>query len=798
MCSFRESSFYKIGATGYYSLALKINKYRELILLVVWLLCASSQSADSKIVGIAISGNKKIETAAIASRLKSKVGSTFVKSIVSEDIRTLSAMGYFDKVEAYEDPVPGGVTLQFLVNEKPSIRSIEFEGLDAITSDEALEIITLKEFEVLDIHKINLSVEKLIAKYEEKGHYLADVRYEIKTDPKKNDVTVIFRVEENDKVAVKRINIIGNKKIASDELLGVMQTSEGGPFSWMTGSGSYREAIFDRDIAAMTFYYGTLGYVRARFGKPEVSVSSDKKWIYITFSVEEGEQYFVGKVDFSGDLLYARSELIDQNKLVTGETFNTELLRRETLRFTEKYSDLGYAFANVVPQPILHDDTHTVDVTYEVDKGERVYIGRITVTGNTRTKDKVVRRELKIHEGELYNGTHKRESRENVLRLGFFDSVEFHQSASKIDPRVVDIEIKVKERSTGQLVIGAGYSAGGFSGFMFQAQLAQNNFLGNGQSASLTANVQTGQASRYDFNIGFTEPHVGYSRWTLGSDFYQARRDVYSQFAVPLFEETRTGFDVRLGHPVFEFTNFYLNYKLENTYLPENTIDSILFNRDKINGITSTVTTSVIFDRRDDRFDPRSGWFWSLSTEYAGLGGKNHYVRSKGNFKFFHPLFWDLVFRTNVQAGNISASGDSPIPLNEYFIQGGLSSLRGYRHMSIGETETLSTDPNVLSAKAREQSLGGRQIVVGGKNEVLLNAEIEFPIFREARIRGVVFFDTGNAFNGKLADHSPVLYANVGYGFRWFTPIGPLRFEFGYPIVNAGSPEFHFTIGPAF
>ena len=514
----------------------------------------------------------------------------------------------------------------------------------------------MKEFEVLDISKLNQSVEKLTEKYEEKGYYLAEVRYELTTDEKKNEAVVTFKINENDKVVVKQINIIGNKVVPTDDLEKLMQTKEGGFFSWLTGSGAYREAVFERDIGALGFYYGTLGYVRARFGKPEVSVSPDKRWIYITFAVDEGQQYSVGKVDFSGDLLFSRQELLDDLKLVPGETFNTETLRRETLRYTDKYADLGYAFANVVPQPVIHDDTRTVDVTFDVEKGERVYIGKITVTGNTRTKDKVIRRELLITEGELYNGTKKRLSRENVMRLGFFDNVEFHQVTSKADPNLVDIDIKVKERSTGQLVIGAGYASGGL-GFTFQAQLSQNNFLGNGQVASLSAQILTGQ-SYYDFNLGFDEPYIGYSLWSTGGNLYQIRRDLYILPNVPTYQETKTGATAKLGHPIFEFTNLYLTYKLENSYVdPGSIIDKTLIKPQQVDGITSSLTASVVYDKRDDRFDPREGWFGSLSGEYAGLGGSRDFFRSKGNFKFFHPIVSDIIFRFNLTGSNIAEIG---------------------------------------------------------------------------------------------------------------------------------------------
>lgn len=707
---------------------------------------AVERGLDSQVVkSIKIRGNRKIETDAIRSKIHTQVGLPRGRELIREDIKSIHELGFFDHIQVEEEEFEGGVQLIYIVKEKPIVSEIEFEGLDELDESEAKELCEIKQYEVLDIHKLNDSVEKLTAKYEEKGFYLADVRYKIEFMEEKGEASVTFQIDENDKIQVKKINIIGNKVLTDADLGKIMQTKEGGFFSWLTGSGQYREAVFDRDIAAMAFYYGTLGYVRARFGKPEVTVSADKKWIYVTFYLNEGKEYKVGKVDFSGDLLFTRDELIQDLKLIEGEVFNAETLRRETLRYTEKYSDLGYAFANVVPQPNIDDDTLTVNITFEVDKGQRVYIGSITVTGNTRTKDKVFRRELLIHEGELFNGTKKRLSRENVLRLGFFDSVEFHQSTSRTDPDVVNIEIRVTERSTGQLVIGAGYASGDY-GFTAHAQLSQNNFLGNGQVASLSAQVITG-ISQYEFNLGFTEPYVGSSLWSLGGDIYQLRRMLLTSFGVPTFEDVKTGFDVKLGHPILEFTNLYLTYKAENSYVkPETIVDRSLITPESINGVSSALLASVVYDKRDDRFDPRKGWYWSLSTEFAGLGGNRRYWRSKGEVKFFHPIIWDFIFRSQFRVGSISRIGGNPIPINELFIMGGLFSLRGYDNLSIGPTAKLSTDTSKLSEKAK--SYAGQDFVIGGRHEVLMNLEIEFPLLREARIRGVVFFDVGNAFHG--------------------------------------------------
>lgn len=768
---------------------------------------AAEAGAPQYVTSIDITGNHKIETDAIRNRIHTKVGTPLSPELVQDDIRSIFELHYFDDIRASVEDADGGVKLIFEVKEKPIISKLEYHGLDAFDKDEIKDQIMVKEFEVLDISKLNQSVEKLTAKYEEKGYYLAEVRYDINLDEKRNEAVVTFNIDENDKIQVKQINIIGNKVVPSDDLKKVMQTKEGGFFSWITGSGAYREAVFERDIATMGFYYGTLGYVRARFGKPEVTVSPDKRWIYITFSVTEGEQYNVGKVDFSGDLLYNRQDLIDDLKLIPGETFNTETLRRETLKYTDKYGDLGYAFANVVPQPNIHDDTRTVDVTFEVEKGERVYIGKITMSGNTRTKDKVIRRELTINEGELYNGTKKRESRENVMRLGFFDNVEFHQVTSKTDPNVVDIEIKVKERSTGQLVIGAGYASGDI-GFTAQAQLSQNNFLGNGQVASLSGQVLTGQKF-YEFNLGFDEPYIGYSYWSGGGNIYQLRRDLYALPNVPTFSETKTGFSLKLGHPVLDFTQLFLTYKFEGSWVPAySIIDTNLINPTDVNGTTSSLTASIVYDKRDDRFDPREGWYWSLSGEAAGIWGDRQFFRSRAAMKFFHPIAWDFIFRLNLTGANITGLGGAKVPVNELFIDGGLFSLRGYDYLTIGPQSKIGPtflpngQPNpALSTLAIQNNVGGQNIVLGGHNEVLMNAEVEFPLLKEARIRGVIFFDTGNAFDGGLFNQppgQPALYANLGWGVRWFTPIGPLRFEFGYPIVQTGSPKFYFTIGPPF
>lgn len=286
--------------------------------ILLWFPATLKAESPKSISGIEIRGNRKIEKAAILSRIHSKAGSAVNKELVRQDIRSIFGLGYFEEIQVDEESSPSGVKLIFVVREKPIVSKVSFEGLEALELEDTKDLVSIKEFEVLDIGKINQSVEKLIQKYEEKGFYLADIRYEIDRDAKKNEAAVVFKVQENDKIQVKNINIIGNSLIPDSELKGIMQTQEGGPFSWLSGSGAYRENVFERDVAMLGFYYGTKGYVRARFGKPEVSVSPDKKWVYITFFVEEGKQYRVGKVDFQGELLYGREELEEELSLKQG------------------------------------------------------------------------------------------------------------------------------------------------------------------------------------------------------------------------------------------------------------------------------------------------------------------------------------------------------------------------------------------------------------------------------------------------------------------------------------------------
>lgn len=301
-----------------------------------------------------------------------------------------------------------------------------------------------------------------------------------------------------------------------------MGTIEGGFFSFMSGSGSYKQDAFDRDMMILRMLYFNDGYVQVKIDRPQVYVTPDKKNIYITIRIDEGEQFDVGDVDFSGDLLFSRQELADSIQINKQKVFSYDTLQKDLGELQAKYGDLGYAFANVIPRTRINEKDRKVDITFEFDKGNKVYFGQINVLGNSKTRDKVLRRELKIKEGELYNETRRRKSLENIQRLGFFDEVNFKTSTPPEKPDQLNIDIVVKERNTGSIQLGAGY--GSATGFTLQGQVNQANFLGRGQKMGAGLSLSR-DVNIYNFN--FTEPYFNDTDWSLGGDLYQSQTNRY-------------------------------------------------------------------------------------------------------------------------------------------------------------------------------------------------------------------------------------------------------------------------------
>lgn len=743
---------------------------------------------------IVIKGNKKIETDAVRSKLVSREGKPYSAANVRQDLQELFNTGFFyDVIVDRSETRP--YTLTYTVVEKPSIAEIVYKGNDEVSDDDLKETTGLKTYEFLNISKIREAVEKIEKMYEDKGYFLARVNYKVEPIEGQQGVRVIFNIVENDKVKVKRISFIGNQQLPSAKLKAAMQTKEGSLFSFISGGGSYKQETFDRDTQMLNYFYFNEGFVKAKIDRPQVYVTPDKKGIYISIRVEEGQRYNVGQIDFAGDLLFSRDELFQSTHIQEQKVFKYSVLQDDLSSLRAKYGDLGYAYTNVIPRIITHDEEKTVDITFEIDKGNKVYIGKINVLGNTKTRDKVVRRELRIKEGELYNETRKRESLENVKRLGYFEEVNFNTKTPKGRLDLMDIDIVVKERNTGTLQAGAGYSS--YYGAIINAQLSQTNFLGRGQSLTGSVDLSNKQSL---FRFSFTEPYFMDTNWQTGIDLYIQQRYLIQ------YTELKRGVNLRLGHPLAPYFMAYVRYKLEHTHIDLDPTygDKTIFPTETANGTTSSVTLTLEYDKRDDRFAPSKGLYASTSMEYAGIGGNIDYTKGTASVRYYKKIFWDLVWRNQLSYGFITPNGTSRtgVPFNELFLLGGANTLRGYNWYSIGARKFSQTVFNqaMASGKTQYEADNLAQVPFGGTQELFYNLEFQFPLVTEAGIQGVVFYDVGEAENGIVF---PLLRQDVGFGFRWFSPIGPLRFEWGFPIqrqVQFNEPPvyFEFAIGAPF
>ncbi|MBI4925217.1 MAG: outer membrane protein assembly factor BamA [Bdellovibrio sp.] len=766
-----------------------ISNFFKLFLLVSFFAVTSLANENLTKVGqIEIKGLKRIEKDAVLAKLVLKVGQNLSQEQVRNDIQNLFQTGWFQDIEVYTDDLGNQqVRVLYELKEHPVISKLEFDGNERVTAEDLKEVIKLKEWAILDVNKVKDDIAHIQKHYEEKGYYLTKVDFEIKPI-KEGEVELVYKINDYDRVQIKKIIFLNNKHFSDEQLKSVLaETKEGGAFSFMTGSGNFKDSSFKMDLQRMTYWYLEHGFVKFRYENPVIAVSDDKKWLYITVYIDEGEPYNMGQLDFGGELLFTKEELDKDLVLRPGDVFGISKRNLDIQRLTEKYQDLGYAFTNVIPKMNIHDDTKTVDIQYDFEKGNLIHFGEIVILGNAKTYDKVIRRELKIIEGELYNGTRLRESRENVERLGFFapGEVIFNTVSPKDKPDILNLEITIKERSTGTITLGAGYSSG--QGFFFTTQISEINLLGRGQTLSLALNLT--KDHRYkSINLGFTDPYAFDTKWSMGFDTYYISQPIPNKWTT-----RRLGFDVRLGYPIREFVNAYITYKNEGTKLEDIVNESDPAIQEDLNadrGMLSSVVFSIVRDKRNNRFETSAGNYQSVTAEIVGLGGDKKFLKWIINNRYYTKLIGDLVFRNNLEYGQIHALGGKITPPSERFLMGGANTLKGYPFPTVGP------------ARIRKDANGNSFVEpIGGRIEMLAVFELEYPLVREAGIKLVTFFDAGNAFETFPVGHEFKIKTDAGLGIRWFSPIGPLRFEWGFPIMrDPGDPDmnFEFMIGTPF
>jgi len=743
-----------------------------------------------KLVEIRVQGNRRIEAATILSVIKIHAGDTLSDDKTDSDIKAIYKLGQFQDVRALQEQSDKGVVLVYSVQEKAIVRDITFEGNKALTTEKLKEALEFRQNSVFSSKDLTKSVAKIKKLYGDEGYYLADVQTEVKKSSP-SDVSVTLKVIEGDKILIKEIRLDGNKAFSNRKLKGVMETKEQWFMSWLTGAGTYKEEVLKNDSLLITDYYLNNGYVNVKVGEPVVKLNDTKTALDVSIGISEGEQYRIGAIGFKGDLLDPEADLRKKMKSEPGETFNRSLLRADIGTLTDVYGDKGYAFATINPQTRQDNEKKTIDMTFDIEKGELVYIERINIAGNPKTRDKVVRRELRVSETGLYSATGLKRSKQNLMNLGFFEEANI-ATAKGSAVNKLNVSVDVKEKPTGTFSIGGGYSS--LDGIIGQGSIQQANFLGLGLKGNLSASIG-GKSATY--SMGLTDPYFMDTKWTLGGDLYRSERD-YSDYSRRLL-----GGDIKAGYPLSDFvgTFFMYKYEVKDIYNPSSaylTLHDTVGNDTYPLGTTTTssIFSSITHNNTDYRLDPSTGMINSLSAEYAGLGGDNKYARFITDHTFFQPLYKKLIASTKLTLGYVGEVGQ-PVPIDEKFYLGGIYSLRGY------SARTVSPIKNQLT-KDINGNQANNTIYMGGSKEVFGNMELTFPLLPEVGLKGVAFFDYGNSFDDNSALFDTMLMS-YGGGIRWASPIGPLRLEYGIPInprkgpvVDNPSGRLEFSIGSMF
>ena len=731
-----------------------------------------AHAEGEKISEVVVRGNRRIEASAILGAISIKSGDTLDAARTDADIRAIFKLGHFQEVQISSEPTNTGVVLVYSVIEKPIVRDIRFEGNDELKQDKLLEGLPVRRNAVFSQKELDKAVAKLKKQYQDEGYYLVTIEPLVdQRTPAEYQVT--FRINEGKKIRISDITFEGVAAFSPRKLRGVMETKEKWFMSWLTGAGTYKEEVLRNDALLIADHYMNNGYINVKVGEPTIKLAENQESLVVDISITEGDQYRIGAIAFKGDILYPEKEISKQLKTETGEVFSRANLRADITTITDMTADKGYAFNNVTPLTTPDERKKTVDLVFDVEKGELVKIERIFIAGNSKTRDKVVRRELRLMEGELYSATGFKRSKQNLMNTGYFEEANVATAKGSSGNRL-NVNVDVKEKPTGAFTIGGGYSS--LDGMIFQGSVSQSNFLGLGLKANASAAIG-GRSNTY--SVGLTDPYFLDSKWTLGLDIYRSERE-YTDYSRRL-----TGADIKAGYPITDFIGTFWMYKYEikdiynpNTYYVAANVqypDSYPLGQTT----TSSIYASITNNTTDFRFDPSSGMVNSLSVEYAGVGGNNRYIREVLDNTFYYPLWWKLVFSTKVVVGAVQQAG-GPIPIDEKFYLGGIGTLRGY--------------------SARTVSPKNNDVYVGGEKELYGNVEVKFPLMPEYGIKGVVFADYGNAWTGSFKP--PTILTSYGGGIRWASPMGPLRLEYGIPINprsgDSKSGRFEFAIGSMF
>jgi outer membrane protein insertion porin family len=735
-----------------------------------------SASAQGVVREIRVDGSERVEPATVMSYMDLKVGDPMTREALDASLKSLFATGLFADVTLSQE----GDTVVVNVIENPVINEIAFEGNDKIKDDELLAEIQLRPRQVFTRTKVQSDVSRLYQVYRQNG------RFSVNIEPKvirldQNRVNLVFEIEETGVTTIKTISFVGNERFDDDRLRSEISTKETAWYRFLTSDDRYDPDRLAYDQEQLRRFYLSQGYADFRILSAVAELSKERENFFITFTLEEGERYKVGKVGVDSRLRnFDANVLNDQITFKQGDWYDADRVQEVVDGMTSELGDLQYAFVTVRPDIHRNREGKTVDISFQINETPRVFVERVNVTGNVRTQDKVLRREMLLVEGDPFNKSKLARSEQNIRDLDYFESVNVEaKPGSAPDKTVVDID--VAEKSTGELSVGAGFSTS--DGPLADFRIRERNLLGKGQDLLFSTTIA---GKRTEFDVSFTEPHFLDRDLSAGVDLFHITRDLQDESS---FDQRRTGGGLRFGYPLSERWRQNWKYRLENNEITDVQDDASRFIRDQEGQrVTSAVGQRVEYDSRDSKMFPTEGLLGWLDTEVAGLGGDAKYVSAKTGASYFYPLADRVVVNALGEVGAIQGYGDSDVEINERYFIGG-SSLRGFAKAGIGPRDATTDD-----------ALGGNIFYRG-------SLETSFPIGlpEEMGILGHGFTDFGSLWDidetgADILDESGVR-ASAGLGLSWRSPFGPVRVDVAAPYLKEDFDEkeiFRFNFGTRF
>ena len=751
--------------------------------LVVALLAHSVFAFDPfQIKDIRVEGIQRTEAGTVFSYLPVKVGDTMTDEKAAAAIKALFATGFFKDVRLEIDRE----VLVVVLEERPAIASLEFTGLKAFKPEDlkkSLRDVGLAESRIFDRAMVERAEQELKRQYLAQGHYAVQVTTTI-TPLERNRVGVNFAVNEGDIAKIRQINIIGAGAIREADLLDLLVLRTPGWITWYTKNDQYSKQKLSGDLETLRSYYLDRGYLEFNIESTQVSISPDKQDIYITINITEGEKYSVSSVKLAGQLLLPEAELTKLVKIVPGEVFSREKMAETTKAISERLGNEGYAFANVNAAPELDKEKRQVAFTVFIDPGRRVYVRRINVSGNTRTRDEVVRREMRQAESGWYDGDKINKSRTRVDRLGYFDEVTVETPPVAGTTDQVDMEVKVKEKPTGNIMLGAGFSSA--DKFSVSGSVQQQNLFGSGKHVGVQ--VSTSKANRV-YSLSHTDPYFTVDGVSQGFDIYYRKTDT-STLAVGTFGSDSLGGGVRWGIPIAEDDYLNLGASVDRTTLTVDTNSPLRYQNyvtqfgAKSNTLLSTVGWQK--DGRDSLLVTTKGVYRRAVLELSLPGSTSTYVKATYQHQHYFPLDRKLTLALNGEIGLAKSYGNKDLPFFKNFYAGGIGSVRGFDSNTLGPR-----DP------ATNEALGGDKRLIG-------NAELLFPVpgmGRDNSMRLSGFFDAGSVWGYDSKFSLSTLRYSAGVALAWNSPMGPLKFSFANPFNKKADDKvqrLQFQMGSVF